>query len=307
MLVQRHLGGGFYEAGNRFATLTMRWNGSQWVVVPSPNPRVGQGEGKGGAPREGRFTPDGDFPDPPPTPGNMLLEVTAAAPDEIWAVGSSDQNGDTETNTLDLRWNGSQWSVAPSENPSGLGGYNRLYGVDAPGGMMLGCGTYFVPSNRFNTLIERYNGQSCATPTPVTLRAPDTVRRQTYRAIIPSADGPSALNEFYDVAVVGPNDIWAVGRYYPCFGCGDAALIEHWDGNSWTILPNTVNAGRLEDLSVISANDIWAVGNGGGNPNNAVTAHWDGNRWTRVDIGTYGSGDSLPASPWPQRCVGGRL
>jgi hypothetical protein len=287
---------GFYEDGSRMETLTMRWNGTAWVVVSSPNPsfNVGNGDGSARPPRESHSSPNGSGYYPPSSPhGNMLLGVAAAAPNEIWAVGSSDQFGDSETHTLILRWDGSQWAVVPSANPGGFGGYNRLYAVDVAGrDEAWASGTYWVEaSNRYASLTERHDGNNCPTPTPVTPSATPTVcAGNPAWNIIPSADGPSVTNELRTVGIVSPNDIWALGRHYNGLIGG---LIEHWDGNSWTIVPNAVRTSGFEDIAVISAGDIWAVGNGGGNPNGAVTAHWDGTTWTRVDIGIYAPQDSL--------------
>ena len=48
-----------------------------------------------------------------------------------------------------------------------------------------------------------------------------------------AAAGVNAM--FEDVAAVAPDDVWAVGNYSET--AGDLkALIQHWDGDSWTIV-----------------------------------------------------------------------
>jgi hypothetical protein len=58
------------------------------------------------------------------------------------------------------------------------------------------------------------------------------------------------------VTAVSSNNVWAVG------GAGGNALVEHWDGTSWSIVSNLVIAGSggLSSVSADSANDVWAVG-----------------------------------------------
>jgi hypothetical protein len=41
------------------------------------------------------------------------------------------------------------------------------------------------------------------------------------------------------------------------------ALIEHWNGTGWSVVPNPNAAGNLQAIAAISANDIWAVGTTG--------------------------------------------
>src|SRR5687767_5653301 len=77
---------GHYTIGQDSQTLTLHWNGSQWTVVPSPNP--------------GNQSTD------------VLNDVYAASPDDIWAVGQFGQ-GPTAA-TLTLHWDGTTWGHIPS-------------------------------------------------------------------------------------------------------------------------------------------------------------------------------------------------
>src|SRR6478672_1156291 len=82
---------GHYNNGsdNRDQTLTMHWDGSQWIVVSSPNP--------------------GSL-------GNYLYEVEAVSANDVWAVGSYYEGGGYY-GTLTMHWDGSLWRVVPSPNP----------------------------------------------------------------------------------------------------------------------------------------------------------------------------------------------
>ena len=81
----------------------MRWNGTSWVVVPSPSPGM-------------------NFLD--------LNGVVSISATDAWTVGVYDVSGNWKT--LTLHWDGSAWSVAnsPSPDPS----LNRLGGVTALSG-----------------------------------------------------------------------------------------------------------------------------------------------------------------------------
>jgi hypothetical protein len=99
--------GNAWASGSVFAngthrTLILRWNGTRWARVTSPNP--------GGI---------GDH--------NFLAGVAALSLTNAWAVGdSSDAAG---TQTLILHWNGTAWARVPSPSPGA--GANLLLAVAA--------------------------------------------------------------------------------------------------------------------------------------------------------------------------------
>src|SRR5439155_3588006 len=72
-------------ASLKSTTLTERWDGSAWRVLPSPNP-------------------SGD------TLPNRLYSVAAVSTTMVWAVGETGFPG----RSLILRWNGSAWNVVPN-------------------------------------------------------------------------------------------------------------------------------------------------------------------------------------------------
>ncbi|HVG00268.1 MAG TPA: S-layer homology domain-containing protein [Chloroflexia bacterium] len=108
-------------------TFTAHWNGSAWSVVASPN--------------TARST-------------DALLDVAAAGPNDVWAVGLS-ANADSAYETLAMRWNGSTWNIVPSENTPVIA---ALYGVTAVSGDdMWAAGTGTDPGlTTVRTLVERY-------------------------------------------------------------------------------------------------------------------------------------------------------
>lgn len=72
-------------------TLAYRWDGANWIAVPTPNP--------GGAKR-----------------GNHLHAVASRAAGDAWAVGDSGY----PARSLVLQWNGSAWAVAKAPNIGSL-------------------------------------------------------------------------------------------------------------------------------------------------------------------------------------------
>jgi hypothetical protein len=72
-------------------------------------------------------------------------------------------------------------------------------------------------------------------------------------------------NELAGLAVIGSDDIWAVGRYNsgrPPTVTGRDTLAMHWDGAAWTIVdtPNPTWAGAdfftLEDAAAVSPTKV---------------------------------------------------
>jgi hypothetical protein len=77
------------------------------------------------------------------------------------------------------------------------------------------------------------------------------------------------------VVAISANNVWAVGALAPE---GANALVEHWDGTSWSIVSNSViaGAGRLSSVSADSANDVWAVGQA------TRPLHFNGTTWSQT-------------------------
>jgi hypothetical protein len=98
--------------------------------------------------------------------------------------------------------------------------------------------------------------------------------------VIPSPSTAERINELNGVAAVAVDDVWAVGS------AGASALIEHWDGTSWSIARSPSIKGRLSDVDATSADDVWAVGSSRGD---ALIEHWDGRSWTVASRSIPGS------------------
>jgi hypothetical protein len=98
--------------------------------------------------------------------------------------------------------------------------------------------------------------------------------------IVPSPNPDTQLNHLRSIAGVASNDIWAVGLA----GNGSTfnprhSLIEHWDGVSWSVVPNP-GVNELFGVTALAANNVWAVA--AHTANRDIIEHWDGSQWANV-------------------------
>jgi hypothetical protein len=99
---------------------------------------------------------------------------------------------------------------------------------------------------------------------------------------VDSPDGVGSINFLYDVDAVSATDVWAVGEQSD--STNYQSLIEHWDGESWTIVGSPISA-TLHGVVAIASNDVWAVGYTASSTyvrSESRTLHWDGTSWTIV-------------------------
>src|SRR6266508_1394326 len=232
--------------------ITARWDGSGWVLVPTPVPSAG-----------GR------------------LEGIDAGPggEDRWAVGSAGAA------TLTQRWTGAEWTIVPSPNPDQ--GQNLLSAVDgvaaddvwAVGGM----GFDGYGSQPISGLILHWNGASwtqSAIPAHPTLRVfelRDVVavsasdvwavgvgfswqRFSQVPAILPwngqawqHVAAPRPGDAFSGVCALSPTSIYAVGN------AGSRTLVVRWNGSTWTT-ETTPSPGLLLAAAAAGTGSVWAVG-----------------------------------------------
>lgn len=129
-----------------------------------------------------------------------------------------------------------------------------------------------VPDAPPRPLIERWNGESWQ---------------------ILDAPAFDTWTELYAVSGTGPDDVWAVGNSEVLVADAwvERALIEHWDGEAWSVytLPagakHRFDASNLEDVVAISPSDVWAVGEvTTARRTRNLSLHFDGEGWTRVPV-----------------------
>lgn len=103
--------------------------------------------------------------------------------------------------------------------------------------------------------------------------------------VVTSPNPGTGNNMLNGVAALANNDIWAAGST-----SGNnitAPLIEHYDGNTWSVSPNPATAiaqstqgdDELNAISAMSNNDIWAVGMSDGGQQ-TLLEHYNGSQWS---------------------------
>lgn len=201
-------------------------------------------------------------------PINFLGDVSVVAADDIWAVGGSARGG-TVGNPLTEHWDGAAWTIVPAPQPPGtivsLGGVSAFASNDvwAVGSVRRGHGVS-------RTFTEHWDGTQWSV-----VPSPSLAKIGAY----------AADNVLADVVAIAPDDVWAVGSASTIVS--GEALILHWDGTSWKIVPNPADNPRFYDanllsVTAVSANDIWAVGQITTTEEHNMIQHWDGTKWRIV-------------------------
>jgi hypothetical protein len=245
--------------------MTMHWNGSTWTAVANPA-----------------------------TNYVALNAVSAGASNDVWAVGSLNGNA----RSLALHWNGSSWSQIATPSPDGS--ENFLNGVAA----LTANNAWAVGQSGLQSFILHWNGAQWSRSKSPDLVAPGGYTEiNTLRAIggtaandlwavgnagastlalhwngsswgaVSTPNGSSPWNQLTGVAAISSTDVWAVGFTYSeidtcsegCYEDIPSALIEHWNGASWSVVatPST-GVSSLAGVAASTSGPAWAVGTVGG-------------------------------------------
>jgi hypothetical protein len=226
--------------------LIEHWDGRHWSLVA-------------GAP----------FPPAAPQEGEGLDGIAAVRPDDVWLRGRDTPGGPKGTISRDLyeHWDGRNWSLfeGPLAMSPAVGlAATQVISSDssgdvwAAGGKIHGTGEGGQPAG---SLVERWNGSQWVETPP-----------------------PAGLDAVGALAVVGPNDIWAVTGSSLSTGAGSygtrgSQQFVHWSGTNWT---SSAPAGAVYQMAARGPRDVWAVG-GTTDGSGAEVKHWDGRQWTTVD------------------------
>jgi len=174
----------------------------------------------------------------------------------------------------------STWSLVTSPSPGA--GENILEGIAASGhNDAWAVGNVQMTSGGVRqTLTEHWDGTSWT--------------------VVASPNTGAGDNSLFNVAAVAPGNAWAVGRSYAAAsGSPSQALVEHWNGSSWSIVPVPQVGSQdnvLGGVAATSANDVWAVGYSTPSSGALQTLieHWNGAGWSVVQAPTLpGTGNSL--------------
>lgn len=259
--------------------LAEHWNGTAWSQVATPNIM--------------RFD-------------EKLNAVSAAAANDVWAVGSMGRTSFKHTDPLAAHWDGTSWTIVPTPFTTG-GSRSALFGVANLGG---GNAWAVGRGETGHALAEHWNGSAwTVVPTP------DPA---------PPAGSTFTGSTLTAVSARSASDIWAVGNFTTVKGTNVSTftLTMHWNGSAWTILPSPDPAvptptgadQTLNGVVAIAPNDVWAVGGTsdltGFQPARPIAMHWNGTAWSLSTLSGLGNGGlssvtaSSPASVWAAGTVG---
>jgi hypothetical protein len=197
-----------------------------------------------------------------------LHAIAAVSSDQVWAVGSTVSPG---TSPAILSWNGLEWSTVPT--PSAYGGSLEAVTVISANDVWA-VGSYRDQLNNFTrTLTLHWDGNQWEH-----VPSPNVEQCQ------------GCANHLFGVAAVSGNNVWAVGQVLkegmvPGY---IHALLQHWDGTQWSVVPNPpidLPKHELHSVAAIAADDIWAVGYRrleNNTVHSTLTLHWNGTQWQQV-------------------------
>jgi hypothetical protein len=219
--------------------LIEHWNGTQWSIVPSPNPS---------------------------STVNVLNAVAAVSANDVWAVGIAPTGSNP---ILIIHWDGAAWSVVPNPNsPMPLNDLAALAVISANDVWAVGSGTVL---DEAGTATLHWNGTAWSV-----ISSPNVT--------------PEVDNSLAGVAAIASNDVWAVGTQQPTSLTDPSTLILHWNGSAWSIVPSAnADGSHLLAAAAVASNDVWATGYSDGG---TLSEHWDGVSWSIVP--TPGIANSEP-------------
>jgi len=177
-----------------------------------------------------------------------LLNVSADAPNDAWAVGTMSGN---PLMTFATHWNGTKWTGLKHMPNVGTGN-NQLNAVLALASNNVWAVGFSTPTaaqqSQSQTLIEHFDGTSWS--------------------VVPSPNvgsNDSQVNKLVGLTANSPDDIWAFGSFISPDGLRTMTLVLHWDGTSWTIVSSPdPTKGFLDDVLatgvVPSPGNVWIFG-----------------------------------------------
>jgi hypothetical protein len=296
----------FVGAGQAQAPpVSYHWNGTGWSLI--------------GTPSLGASTP------------GVLLGVSSASPSDAWAVGFSIPGREDERTLLE-HWNGTAWSVDTSVAINGE--VAQLTGVAdiSPGN------AWAVGRGPTGTLLEHWNGTSWSavtvpdpgfnpgsgeslsatsasdiwlagtsqSSTGVTTAEALHYNGSTW-SVVPMAQPGTNTPTISSVTALSASNAWAVGQDIGATSAvGGSTLIEHWNGQTWSVVPSPTPGGdpSLTAVAARGPSDVYAVGNSlpsiNGGVVQGIILRWNGSTWS-VDsdptTGTYSPLSAAAAAP----------
>jgi hypothetical protein len=256
---------------------------------------------------------------------NVLAAVAANSASDVWAVGQflPDATPNT-TSTLIEHFDGTSWSIIPSPN---VGVHaNALFAVTAKAGKAWAVG-YFIDNNFVSrSLIEAWDGHQwniidhphagssdqffgVSAISPSDIWAVGLQRDSSGKFLtltehfdgsdwsVVSSPNPGATgNQLLAVVATSSKSVWAVGQQLGNHG-PDQALIEHWNGSSWTVVSSPSDGAfstELYAVSGVSDDNVRATGDQQDNIHNPRTfaVDFDSGSFNLQKVANVGTGEN---------------
>ena len=247
------VGGVLGAQNNPNSGLTLHWNGSAWLAVPSP---LVNG-----------------------TKGGYLTAVACASSADCWAAGALTGDSGSPSSALMEHWNGSAWSIsrfAPSGqahdtfNALTCDGPSDCWAVGAAGPNPENSNflPIFPGAVGDQGLVEHWNGKAWS--------------------VVASPRAPAPEGGYLaDVTCVRASNCWISGTTTNSSGTSGPSLMEHWNGATWVEVPSGTPAGEvgaiLSSVTCLSASRCWAAGSTSASADNfqpeAFIEKWTGAKW----------------------------
>lgn len=203
---------------------------------------------------------------------DFLFGLSCVTATDCWTVGyvlPPGASGSGGGATLIEHYNGAAWS--PVDSPSFAGQPSYLQGVTCVSTDDCWAVGYYG-SSVLQTLIQHYDGSEWTI-----VNSPNQ----------PDAQGNPQGNQLFGVTCTSANDCWAVGAALiqpgPFIAAG-TALVEHYDGATWSLVNTpSVNgaAPLLFSVTCTSSNNCWAAGYTlTGLASQTLIEHYDGSVWS---------------------------
>ena len=190
-----------------------------------------------------------------PSTSGYLESVTCPSASDCWAVGSTLDQSDDPLNSFVLHWDGSRWTNAAV--PASGQAYDELNSVTCTS--VANC--WAVGTASANPITDAFDPNLF----------PNVPGAETYFLHWNGTDwsgstpsDPSSPTGAYLSGVTSATSsvCWAVGTTVDQNGDPQNALVERWNGSSWSPSPaGSPGVGaQLSNVSCVSATDCWAAG-----------------------------------------------
>ncbi|HET9110806.1 MAG TPA: zf-HC2 domain-containing protein [Ktedonobacterales bacterium] len=236
----------------------------------------------------------------------LIMDMALTSATSGWAVGDIMNSADVPSQGLIMRFSQCHWAPIAFDMPSiglsaismdspsdgwAIGNYTDsnssalLHYSDGAWKVVLLPDDPVIQQSSFETLRMRAPGDGW-----ITAFTPKTPDGQTNPMLLLHLTGESLtpvtspVAYLYDLAPVGPNDLWAIGQTADATGGDqpDTYRFAHYHDGRWSVTNQPVGA-ELTTLHATSPTDIWANGYIPNSTNPAasvpVVAHYDGTEW----------------------------